>query len=104
MVVSKGEEDEEKEEDNKTETENTEANNDLANFNLSFNVPEDKEETAVKVVNIVDGQRTVLYEEVYPSDKGFVFLDFSDLTVGSTIELYFDDVVKQTFTVNANTN
>lgn len=104
LVVSKGEEDEEKEEDNKTETENTEANNDLANFNLSFNVPEDKEETAVKVVNIVDGQRTVLYEEVYPSDKGFVFLDFSDLTVGSTIELYFDDVVKQTFTVNANTN
>ena len=104
LVVSKGEEDEEKEEDNKTETENTEANNDLANFNLSFNVPEDKEETAVKVVNIVDGQRTVLYEEVYPSDKGFVFLDFSDLKVGSTIELYFDDVVKQTFTVNANTN
>ncbi|WP_296254570.1 Stk1 family PASTA domain-containing Ser/Thr kinase [uncultured Ezakiella sp.] len=104
LVVSKGEEDEEKEEDNKTETENTEANNDLANFNLSFNAPEDKEETAVKVVNIVDGQRTVLYEEVYPSDKGFVFLDFSDLTVGSTIELYFDDVVKQTFTVNANTN
>ena len=103
LVVSKGEEETE-DEDEQTETENTETNKDAANFNLSFNVPEDKEETAVKVVNIVDGQRTVIHEDVYPSDKGFVFLDFSDLKVGSTVELYFDDVIKQTFTVNANTN
>ena len=102
LVVSKGS----GEEDEKTESsdEKHSKDADVSSFNLSFNIPEDKENTVVKVVNVVDGNRNVIHEETYPSDKGFVFLDFNDLKVGSTVELYFDDVIKQTFTVNARSN
>lgn len=110
LVVSKGMEGENNPEENPEENteENPEQpvenNENTSDFNLSFNIPEEPESTTVKVVNVVDGVRTVLLEEVYTNDKGFVFLDFNNLQVGSIIELYFDDVIKQTFTVNERSN
>ncbi|MDO5717279.1 MAG: PASTA domain-containing protein, partial [Tissierellia bacterium] len=68
-------------------------------FTISFYVPEEKSQSNVKLVRILDGIRSVAYEKVYSAGDGDVYITLESEKVGTIIELYIDEQLTESWTV-----
>lgn len=105
LTVSEGPEEKPEEEPeqkpNETEKpeENTETKPKTADFKVAVPLPQDVDESLIKLVKVVDGQRTTVFEQTYSKSEEVVYVSLKGEPVGEILELYINDNFAETFTV-----